>query len=45
MCARAVGGGCAGTHRLFVFGAVPGGPPTGLGNLNWVEFSGPGIQQ
>ena len=33
----------AGTHRLFfVFGAVPGGPTTGLGNLNWVEFSGPG---
>jgi hypothetical protein len=35
--------GFAGTHRLFfVFGAVPGGSTTGLGNLNWVEFSGPG---
>jgi hypothetical protein len=22
-----------------------GGPATGFGNLNWVEFSGPGIQQ
>jgi cytochrome c len=33
----------AGTHRLFfVFGAVAGGPATGLGNLDWVEFSGPG---
>lgn len=33
----------ASTHWLFfVFGAVPGGPTTGLGNLNRVEFSGPG---
>jgi cytochrome c len=32
-----------GAHRLFlVFRAVPGGPATGFGNLNWVEFSGPG---
>jgi PKD repeat protein/type 1 glutamine amidotransferase len=32
-----------GTHRLFlVFRAVPGGPATGFGNLNWVEFSGAG---
>jgi PKD repeat protein/type 1 glutamine amidotransferase len=32
-----------GAHRLFlVFRAVTGGPTTGLGNLNWVEFSGPG---
>jgi hypothetical protein len=23
-----------------VFGSVPGGPTTGLINLNWVEFSG-----
>lgn len=29
----------AGTQRLYlVFGAVPGGPTTGLINLNWVEF-------
>jgi cytochrome c len=29
----------AGKHRLYlVFGAVPGGPATGLANLNWVEF-------
>ncbi len=29
----------AGTHRLYlVFGAVTGGPTTGLVNLNWVEF-------
>ena len=32
-----------GSQRLyFVFRSVPGGPTTGLGNLNWVEFSGPG---
>ena len=32
-----------GSQRLYlVFRAVPGGPTTGLGNLNWVEFSGPG---
>jgi glucose/arabinose dehydrogenase/PKD repeat protein/type 1 glutamine amidotransferase len=31
----------AGTHRLYlVFRAVTGGPATGLGNLNWVEFTG-----
>jgi PKD repeat protein/glucose/arabinose dehydrogenase/type 1 glutamine amidotransferase len=31
----------AGTQRLYlVFGSVPGGPTTGLINLNWVEFSG-----
>jgi cytochrome c len=30
----------AGKHRLFlVFAAVPGGPATGLVNLNWVEFT------
>jgi PKD repeat protein len=29
----------AGKHRLYlVFGSVPGGPATGLVNLNWVEF-------
>ncbi|MBO4208226.1 carbohydrate-binding protein, partial [Micromonospora echinofusca] len=29
----------AGAHRLYlVFSAVPGGPATGLVNLNWVEF-------
>jgi PKD repeat protein/type 1 glutamine amidotransferase len=32
-----------GSQRLyFVFRAVPGGPTAGLGNLNWVEFTGPG---
>jgi PKD repeat protein/type 1 glutamine amidotransferase len=32
-----------GTKRLYlVFRAVAGGPATGFGNLNWVEFSGPG---
>jgi hypothetical protein len=32
----------AGTHRLYlVFAAVPGGPATGLVNLNWVEFAPP----
>ncbi|MBP2326184.1 PKD repeat protein/glucose/arabinose dehydrogenase/type 1 glutamine amidotransferase [Kibdelosporangium banguiense] len=31
----------AGKHRLYlVFGSVPGGPATGLINLNWVEFTG-----
>ena len=34
----------AGNQRLFlVFRAVAGGPTTGLGNLNWVEFSGAGV--
>jgi hypothetical protein len=33
-----------GSHKLyFVIRAVPGGPATGFGNLNWVEFSGAGI--
>lgn len=33
-----------GTHRLYlVFRAVPGGPATGLFNLNWIEFGGPGV--
>ena len=33
----------SGSQRLYlVFRAVTGGPTTGLGNLNWVEFSGPG---
>ena len=32
-----------GARRLFlVFRAVPGGPATGFGNLNWVGFTGPG---
>jgi PKD repeat protein len=35
-----------GSRRLYlVFRQVPGGPATGFGNLNWVEFSGPGISQ
>ena len=34
----------AGSHRVyFVFRTVTGGPATGLGNINWVEFSGAGI--
>ena len=33
-----------GTHELYlVFQAVPGGPTTGLVNLNWIEFVGPGV--
>jgi PKD repeat protein len=33
-----------GTHRLYlVFQAVPGGPETGLFNLNWIELGGPGV--
>ncbi|MFF3856563.1 ThuA domain-containing protein [Micromonospora sp. NPDC002575] len=33
-----------GTRRLYlVFTAVPGGPASGFGNLNWVEFNGQGI--
>jgi cytochrome c len=34
-----------GSRRIYlVFRQADGGPATGLGNLNWVEFSGPGIQ-
>ncbi|WP_405429540.1 hypothetical protein [Micromonospora sp. NBC_00617] len=30
----------AGAHRLYlVYRAVPGGPTSGLSNLNWVEFT------
>ncbi|GAB3953484.1 hypothetical protein [Micromonospora vulcania] len=30
----------AGAHQLYlVFTAVPGGPTSGLVNLNWVEFT------
>ena len=33
-----------GNQRLFlVFRAVPGGPTTGMGNVNWVEFGGAGV--
>ena len=33
-----------GSQRLFlVFRAVTGGPTTNLANINWVEFSGPGV--
>lgn len=33
-----------GSHRLYlVFQPVPGGPAGGFGNLNWIQFSGPGI--
>ncbi|MEU4369215.1 ThuA domain-containing protein [Micromonospora chersina] len=33
-----------GTHRLYlVLTTVPGGPASGFGNLNWVEFTGQGI--
>ncbi len=32
------------THRLYlVFRSVPGGPTTNLFNLNWIEFTGPGV--
>ena len=32
-----------GSQRLYlVFQSAAGGPTTGMGNLNWVEFSGPG---
>ena len=35
-----------GSRRLYlVFRQADGGPATGFGNLNWVEFTGPGIQQ
>ena len=34
-----------GSRRIYlVFRQADGGPATGFGNLNWVEFSGPGIQ-
>ena len=33
-----------GSQRLFlVFRAVTGGPTTNIANINWVEFSGPGV--
>ncbi|MFG2059481.1 ThuA domain-containing protein [Micromonospora sp. NPDC048930] len=33
-----------GTHKLYlVFTTVSGGPASGFGNLNWVEFTGQGI--
>ncbi|MFG2167780.1 ThuA domain-containing protein [Micromonospora chersina] len=33
-----------GTHKLYlVLTTVPGGPASGFGNLNWVEFTGQGI--
>jgi PKD repeat protein/glucose/arabinose dehydrogenase len=33
----------AGSQRLFlVFRSVPGGPTAGMGNINWVGFSGTG---
>ncbi|WP_433312884.1 ThuA domain-containing protein [Micromonospora chersina] len=33
-----------GTHKLYlVLTTVPGGPASGFGNLNWVEFAGQGI--
>jgi cytochrome c len=34
-----------GSRRIhLVFRQADGGPAAGFGNLNWVEFSGPGIQ-
>ncbi|HZB29998.1 MAG TPA: ThuA domain-containing protein [Streptosporangiaceae bacterium] len=34
----------SGSQRLFlVFRAVSGGPTTNIANINWVEFSGPGV--
>ncbi len=36
----------SGSRRIhLVFRQADGGPATGFGNLNWVEFTGPGIQQ
>ena len=33
-----------GSQRLFlVFRAVAGGPTTNIANINWVEFTGPGV--
>jgi hypothetical protein len=33
-----------GSRRMYVvFRQAPGGPATAFGNLNWVQFSGPGI--
>jgi PKD repeat protein len=33
-----------GSHRLYlVFRTVPGGPATGFGNLNWIQFGGSGV--
>jgi hypothetical protein len=33
-----------GTHKLYlVFQTVLGGPASGFGNLNWVEFAGQGV--
>jgi PKD repeat protein/type 1 glutamine amidotransferase len=37
-------GAVTGPHRIYlVFSQAPGGPATGFGLLNWVEFSGNGI--
>ena len=37
-------GAVTGSHRLYlVFSQAPGGPATGFGLLNWVEFSGDGV--
>ena len=37
-------GAVTGSHRIYlVFRQAPGGPATGFGLLNWVEFAGPGI--
>jgi len=37
-------GAVSGSHRIYLtFRQAPGGPATGFGLLNWVEFSGPGI--
>jgi type 1 glutamine amidotransferase/PKD repeat protein len=37
-------GAVTGSHRIYlVFSQASGGPATGFGLLNWVQFSGPGI--
>jgi type 1 glutamine amidotransferase/PKD repeat protein len=37
-------GAVTGSHRIYLtFRQAPGGPATGFGLLNWVEFSGPGL--
>ena len=36
--------GVTGSHRVYLtFRQATGGPATGFGLINWVEFSGPGV--
>jgi cytochrome c len=37
-------GDTAGSFRIYLtFRDAPGGPTANMGNLNWVQFSGPGV--